>query len=159
MLTKLLGVLAVFVFAYSFKNKMYRYALIPVLLIMYELASDPNQYIVFNLTSPNAIGLAEKAILILMSVLLWIWSGREKEGRNHWGPALFGTVACALRFVRSIAFDWFTSQMKEPGADVIGIHQTFTSCFSIIDTLTKIVIVVMLASILRNLSHSKQAEI
>ena len=158
MLNNLLYALAVVTVLYSFKSKAYRYVLIPVLLILYELASDPGQYILFNLTDPNMIGFAEKSILILIVGLLCAFPVRQKEGKGRWLPPLFAGLAVALRFIRSIVFDWYTGQMTMPGVDAMAIHREFTGCVSAINSAIKIAVLLMLACILWQLSRLKKPE-
>ena len=136
------GILFLFVFVDSLKQKKYHYTVAAIISLLYYVFSVlQNRYeLVDNAT---LFGWIQKIMLIILTAELMIALLKSDNKKKDLPAVIFACIACAFRFLRSAMFRLLTAKIQSPGADMQMIYQKYNTYYGIIDAVVKVSLVLM----------------
>ena len=138
--------LCLFVLLYSLIRKEYRFAGNAVLSLVYFVL-DSLKYSDFAINHSQLLGSLQRLTLVTLAVFVFVLLRKSHNKKNYLLVAICAWIACVSRFLRTILFDFYTGKMEASGADVMAIYTEFQTYYTIIDSVIKAALIVMLFSI------------
>ena len=157
MVTYLLnGVLILWVLIESVKQKKVIFAVSASIILFYAIFSILQNSV--NLAEHSYVfGWIQKMLLVVLTGC-WIMNFvKSPDKKNHIASVVLAVIACVSRFVRTYTFDLFTGKMQMPGADVPALSQELYRFHTIMNSVTRFALVLMLFIMLCELGKPKNS--
>lgn len=152
----MISLLAVLVFIYSLIRKEYRYTIAAgfsmTYFVSYALQSNDNL-----IEYSQVLGMMQKAILVGLALYMIFASIKSPVKKTDILGAVLACIACIFRLVRTFVFDSYTASMQASGTDILTIYQEFSAYYVLIDSVTKLAILIMLFLFAWHLGKPKSA--
>ena len=136
------GGLFLIVIVYSLKHKEYRYTLAAGLSLVYFGAAALD--VPGLIEHSQVFGLIQKLALVVLAVYMIISAIQSPVKKTDVPVAVCTCVACLFRFARTLVVNFYTGRMEEPAADAYVLLQDLNVYYTLIDSVTKFSLILML---------------
>jgi hypothetical protein len=137
------GVLILWVLIKSVKQKKVIFAVSAAIILFYAIFSIlQNSYSLVE--HSHLFGWIQKMLLVVLTGC-WIMNFvKSPDKKNQIASVVFAVIACVSRFVRTYTFDLYTGKMQMPGADFPALYQELYRFHTIMNSVTRFALVLML---------------
>jgi len=130
------------VFVESLKQKKFQYSVAAVLTLLY-FVFDVLQQDYDLIDSSQLFGWIQKITLLVLAGYQIAFLVKSTDRKKDFPVTAFAVAACVSRFCRTLLFNYYNAAMQAAGADAYALFQNLRAGYTIVDSVTRLMLLLM----------------